>query len=135
MDEVPETSISNKDLNVLKELKKKIKLLPVEKRITAVAIYRKVERYYREVYPFEQEDVSLTKSDTKKSKEITERVHEIVQGEHDLEDDEIQRTIEFLKEEEEFDAEQAKNTQRIANYWPEVFQYGDICKPKINMVN
>lgn len=117
-----------KDKKVLADLKEKIKKLPLNERVTAVALYRKIQAHFAALYPFEQSEAAETEeSDFERSK-LVQTAHQLIQGERACNEAELKGIEHAVKEEEEFDNEKHNVPHRIEDYWIQVFKNAHISK-------
>lgn len=117
-----------KDVKLLADLKEKIKALPVNERITAVAIYRKVEQYFKQLYPFELEENVNSKNSDKERELLHKDASALISGQRAPIPEELSQIEKVLKEGENFNPEEHNKPHRIEDYWLKTFQHSHIRK-------
>ena len=121
-----------KDAKLLADLKEKIKALPVNERITAVAIYRKIEQYFRQLYPFELKENVNSKNSDKEREHLHLLSCEIIAGQRQCNEKELSGIEKVLKDGEVFNPEEHNKAHRIEDFWLKTFQHSHISKSRFN---
>ena len=125
-----ELELYEKDKAILQEFKDKIKTLPLDERITAVALYRKVEAYFIALYPFELKTNNATEESNQERATLVEVASQIFGGKRLCNEEELKGVEDFIKEDEKEKYEEIKSTvpARINDYWIKVFESTQISK-------
>lgn len=123
--------IKAKDTKILEEMKEKIKALPLEERVTAVAVYRLTEDYFKSLAVEEAEEEKIDEEYQKVEHVVLQKNNEIISGERAATEEELKELPTFLMEGENCDPSTHNKAQAINEYWLTVFKncqmYMDDC--------
>lgn len=77
----PQTATTKpNDTKILQDMKTEIMKLPVDQRISAVALYRQVERFLKETLPFENHGEQAKEESDERLRNISASAQEIISG-------------------------------------------------------
>ena len=116
-----------KDQKILDEMKDKIKKLPLEEKIPAVAIYRLTEDYFKQLAVEEAEEEKLDKDYRAVEAQVLLENQAIITGARACTPEELAGLNQFLKE-GETTAPEHNAAKPIDKYWQTVLKNSGICK-------
>lgn len=117
--------IKEKDQKILNEMKSKIQALPLNERITAVAIYRLTEKYFTDLANEEAKEEKLDQEYKVVEKNVLAENSQIISGARAATQEELAHVQTFLKEGET--ADPAHNVAKpVEGYWAQVLKNSSI---------
>lgn len=120
--------LKEKDIKVLDEMKTKIKSLPLEERVPAVAIYRLTEQYFKQLAVEEAEEEKLDAEYKVAEQAVLKENDAIISGQRACTAAEVAGINQFLKEGETCDLATHNVARPIEEYWATVLKNADACK-------
>lgn len=120
--------LKEKDTKILEEMKTKIKALPLEERVPAVAIYRLTEQYFKQLAIEEAEEEKLDAEYKVAEQAVVKENDAIVSGLRACTETEVAGLNQFLKEGETCDLATHNVARPIDEYWATVLKNADVCK-------
>lgn len=119
--------LKEKDTKILQEMKNKIKALPLEERVPAVAIYRLTEEYFKQLAIEEAEEDKLDQEYKVAEEAVLKENDAIISGTRACTPEEVAGIKDFLKEGENCDLTQHNVAKPIEDYWATVLKNADAC--------
>lgn len=120
--------LKEKDVKILEEMKTKIKSLPLEERVPAVAIYRLTEQYFRQLAVEEAAEEKLDAEYKVAERAVIQENDAIISGQRACTEGEVAGISQFLKEGENCDLATLNVAKPIEEYWATVLKNADVCK-------
>lgn len=120
--------LKDKDIKILEEMKNKIKALPLEERVPAVAIYRLTEQYFKQLAVEEAEEEKLDAEYKVAEQAVIKENDAIVSGSRACSETEVAGLNQFLKEGETCDLATHNVAKPIDEYWAAVLKNADVCR-------
>jgi len=117
--------LKEKDTKILQEMKEKIKALPLEERVPAVAIYRLTEEYFKQLAVEEAEEEKLDQEYKVAEDAVLKENDAIISGTRACTPEEVAGIKDFLKEGENCDVAQHNVAKPIEEYWANVLKNAD----------
>lgn len=120
--------LREKDIKILHEMKDKIKALPLEERVPAVAIYRLTEDYFKQLAIEEAEEDKLDQEYKVAEDAVLKENDAIISGTRACTEEEVAGVHQFLKEGEICEMAQHNVAKPIEDYWANVLKNAEACK-------
>jgi nucleosome assembly protein 1-like 1 len=117
--------LKEKDTKILEEMKTKIKSLPLEERVPAVAIFRLTEQYFKQLAVEEAEEEKLDAEYKIAEQTVLKENDSIVSGQRACTAKEVEGISQFLKEGENCDLATHNVAKPIEEYWAIVLKNAD----------
>jgi nucleosome assembly protein 1-like 1 len=118
--------MKEKDRKILEEMKTKIKALPLEERIPAVAIYRLTEDYFKQMAVEEAEEEKLDAEYKEAEAKVLKENEAIILGQRKVNEQELSGLQQFLKEGETCDVNTHNSGKPIENFWLNVLKNSSV---------
>ena len=110
---------------IIEEFKKKIATIPLNQRLSAIAVYNKLKQYTTSEDILDEKIAVISKEFEGQQWKITTKVDHIISGERKCDEDELKVVEEFLNEGETIKPED-NDGAKMVGFWLKVFENSDI---------